>query len=150
MRSLRSTARTVTYDPGADVLARYPDVVVRWRHLGGVPAAVCRRRRVILIEHDMPAAERRCALAHEIAHLDLDHRAPIHEGNEERLADELSAARLLPTDRLAQVLRWALSPEEVADELGVTTHLVRVRLRALTACEKQRIEDQLSVIEASA
>lgn len=138
------------HDPGADAAERHPSIVIRHRSLGGVPAVVSLSRGVILIERDMPKAERRCSLAHEIAHLDLDHRAPVCEGREERKADELAAVRLLPLDRLADVLRWALSPEEVAAELEVTTHIVRVRIKALTDDEKAWIEAQMARLEESA
>lgn len=140
----------MTYDPGADVLARYPDYVVRHRRLGGVPEAMSRKHRVILIETTMPKAERRCALAHAIAHLDLAHGSPICEGKEERQADELAAERLISPEQLADTLRWALCPEEVAAVLDVTPHLVRRRVRALTVDEKTWIEAEISRKEESA
>lgn len=135
------------HDPGRDAAERHPSIVIRHRSLGGVPAVVSVSRGVILIEREMPRAERRCALAHEVAHLDLGHRLPACEGREERKADELAASRLLPLARLAEVLRWALSPGEVADELGVTAHMVRVRVKALTDHEKLWIEQQMARLE---
>ena len=133
----------MTYDPGADALARYPDVIVRHKPLGGMPAAVSRRHQLILINSEMTRVEQRCALAHEIAHFDLGHGQAIREGFEERQADELAASRLIPLEDLADVLRWALGPEEVADVLNVTPRLVRRRVRALTGDEKEWIEGEM-------
>jgi hypothetical protein len=141
---------TTAYDPGADVLARYPDFTVRWRSLGGVPEATSRRQKVILIERGMSQTHRRCALAHAIAHLDLAHGSPICEGKEERQADELAAGRLIPLVELAAVLRWALGPDEVAHELDVTPRMVRRRVHALTAEEKAWIEAEIGRKEVSA
>lgn len=140
----------MNYDPGADALARYPEVTVRHRELGGVPAASSRRQRVILIETTMAKAERRCALAHEIAHLDLGHGLSIHEGYEERQADELAASRLISLEDLADVLRWALGPDEVADALEVTSTMVRRRIRALSVDDKAWIEAEIGRKEESA
>ena len=44
---------------------------------------------------------------------------------------------------LADALRWALSPEEVAHELDVTVDVVRRRIRTLTDEEKAWIEQRL-------
>lgn len=128
------------YDPGADAFARYPEVTIRHRDLAGIPGAVCRRRKVILVERSMSRAERRCTLAHEIAHLDLEHGAPVNERSEERAADLLAAKRLMSLDELTSALRWALSFDELADELGVTTHMARVRILALSSDEKAWLE----------
>jgi Zn-dependent peptidase ImmA (M78 family) len=135
------------YDPGADVAKRYPHVTVRWKPLGGVPAIAAPSCDLILIERNLPAIERRCALAHEVAHLDLAHGAPICEGKEERAADLLAARRLISTEELADVLRWALGAEEVADALNVTLHIARTRVRNLTDDEKQWIERRLVGVE---
>lgn len=128
------------YDPGVDALARYPEVTIRHRDLAGIPGAVCRRRKVILVERNMSRAERRCTLAHEIAHLDLEHGAPVNERSEERAADVLAAERLMALTDLAAALRWALSFEELAEELDVTTHMARVRILALSIEEKAWLE----------
>lgn len=138
------------YDPGADALARYPEFTVRHRELGGIPAATSRRQHVILIDKEMLRRDQRCALAHELAHLDLAHSSPICEGKEERHADELAAARMIPLSRLADALTWALSFDEVADELGVTTTLARRRILALTGDEKAWIEWRIGNKEESA
>lgn len=130
---------TLAYDPGADAAARYPEVTIRRRRHLGVPAAVWPRRRLILIDHDMPAADQRSHLAHEIAHLDLAHSDPICEGKEERSADLLAARRLLAIDDLADALCWALCDEEVADVLNVTADVVTVRIQNLTPDEKAYI-----------
>lgn len=46
-------------------------------------------------------------------------------------------------DRLADVLTWALGPDEVADELDVTERLVRARVLGLTVSEKAYISERV-------
>jgi len=141
------------YDPGADAVARYPEVIVRHRRLGGIPAVSDPQRGVILIDRDGCRAERRTWLAHEIAHLDLAHEScptGVEECRREHRADRLAAARLITLDELADALRWALGPEEVAAELDVTPHMVKVRLRALTSEEKAYIEARIETHEGIA
>lgn len=112
----------------------------------------------IAMDRRLDRVQRRCALSHELAHIDLgDHHCsgaspdgPRQGRRRERVADELAAERLLPLDRLAEVLRWALGPEEVAHELDVTPHMVRVRVRALTDAEKLWIDGQMARLEETA
>lgn len=124
------------YDPGADIAARYPRWVVRHRHLRGVPEVLCRQRRVILLEQSLGPAERRCALAHAIAHLDLDHEVAMDrraETLEEQAADDLAARRLLPLQRFVDAGVWSLSPTEAAHELDVTEPFLLLRWDGLSS-----------------
>jgi hypothetical protein len=118
------------YDPGEDMAERYPTWVVRSRPLGAVPELLCRRRRVILLDDRLRDAERRCALAHAVAHLDLGHWQTMDqraETREEQAADDLAAERLLPAWRLLDAGVWALSSAEAAAELDVTEALLLAR-----------------------
>jgi len=140
------------YDPGADMLARYPGWVVRWRRIAPVPEVLCVRRRVVLVDRDGDSPTRRCALAHAVAHIDLGHlpdsgrQGRRYEGE----ADLLAAQRLIGLERLGGVLTWALGPDEVAAELDVTEHMVSVRVRGLSPLEKQTIEQIVERTEGAA
>lgn len=105
----------------------------------------------IVLDDRLSRVERRCVMAHELAHVDLGHHDQA-AGNgpgtsriarrREREADELAAHRLLDLRRLADALAWALCPEEVADELDVTVDVVRRRIRNLTPEDKAFIESK--------
>lgn len=143
----------MAYDPGADVAARYPDWVVRHRSLRGVPEILCRRRQVILIEKNLSLAERRCALAHAIAHLDLGHDLAmdrVAETREEQAADDLAAERLMPVQQLADAGVWALSGEEAAHEMDVTTDFLLQRWDALAPADREYIERRVAANEGAA
>lgn len=102
----------------------------------------------IAMNRGLTRTRRRCALAHELVHAEVGDR-PCHDNGpdgprlarrDELFADRVSAERLISLDGLADALAWALSPEEVADELDVTPHVARVRIRNLTDDEKTWIE----------
>jgi IrrE N-terminal-like domain len=82
-------------------------------------------------------AQRRCTLAHELAHIELGH---VHGCSlaEERTAGELAARWLIDIGELADAARWARSPEELADELWVDVETIHIRLGALSDAERAR------------
>jgi hypothetical protein len=141
------------YDPGADMAVRYPDWVVRSAPLGAVPELLCRTRRVILLDDRLRGAERRCALAHAVAHLDLGHWLAMDrraETLEEQAADDLAAERLMPIELLADIGVWSLSRGEAAAELDVTEHLLLIRWYGRSAAETGYIERRLAAREGAA
>lgn len=130
------------YNPGDDMAARYPGWVVRSAPLGAVPELLCPRRRVILLDQRLHGPDKRCALAHAVAHLDLRHGLTMDrraETREEQAADDLAAERLLPEWRLADAGLWVRSAKEAADELDVTENLLLVRWDGLDTPTKRRI-----------
>lgn len=137
------------YEPGGDAGKRYPDWVIRHRALGGIPEVLCRRRKVILIETGMTSAERRCALAHAIAHLDLDHQEArrAFEAREERHADHLAARRLICLWDLADTRLGAFQVEEWAESLGVTAHILRTRVDHLHPAELAYVKLRLQAMD---
>ena len=101
---------------------------------------------MILIDQALPPVERDTVLAHELAHLDLDHRftgQPWFDRRQERQADDLAAMRLIAVKALAAAIRESLCEEEVADELGVTLEVAQRRMALLTDDEKDFIYEQL-------
>lgn len=128
------------YDPGADAARRYPGWVIRHRSLGGlIPEVLCPVRRVILIDSGQSRPERRCSLAHAVAHLDLGHQqTPLghFERRQERDADQLAARRLIGIDHLAWAFTWTPWRTEVAQELDVDLATLICRERHLHPSEK--------------
>ncbi len=144
---------TYVYDPGDDMAERYPGWVVRKVALRGVPELLCRRRRVILLERSLSAAEYRCALAHAVAHLDLGHEVAMDrraETREEIAADDLAAERLMPLWRFADVGAWSMSPQEAAVELDVTEALLLIRWDGLGPAELDHVRGRVAAREDAA
>lgn len=143
----------MTYSPWADAATRHPDVEIR---RCAIPAngAWIASERVILLDEELDVAGRRCALAHEIAHIDLRHTSrPGWIGRRhERDADSLAARRLLDdVEAIADAMCvHPLHPELVAEHLSVTERVLRRRLMLLTDAEKAYIEARLALREESA
>ena len=81
--------------------------------------------------------ERRCALAHELVHVE---RGTVRvDDTEEARVRTITAKRLIDTGDLIDTLKWAHTVEEAADELWVTPEVLHDRLRALSPVEKTMI-----------
>lgn len=110
--------------------------------------------RVILLGRHLDRTGRRGTLAHEIAHIDLEHRPTGHRWFDrrcERDADRLAAQRLVAVECLADALvEHPLHPGRVAEYLEVPLRILRRRLEQLTEVEKAYIDERLSAIEATA
>jgi Zn-dependent peptidase ImmA (M78 family) len=106
---------------------------------------MCPERKVILLERQHSAAERRCSLAHAVAHIDLGHTSESGwwSARQEAAADRLAARRLLPIYPLADAAVWAESHAELARELGVDAHMLAVRARGLHPAERAYIRARL-------
>lgn len=105
---------------------------------------------VILMRPGLLQVERRCALAHELAHRALEHSgqcrypdAERQDRRQERDADEWAARRLITVEQLADALVWSDDPAEVADCLWVTPHLLTVRLDTIYLAERLRVGERL-------
>lgn len=138
-----------TYDPWQHV-GRHPDVLVAFDQLEHAQAYWEPEERVILIDSRLGQVARRCALAHELAHVDLGDEgcgtgpdAERLERRQERQADSLAAHRLITLDDLAEALVWALDYHEVAEYLHVDRTTVRTRIQALTPTERDYIEQRI-------
>lgn len=76
--------------------------------------------------------ERRCALAHELVHLEHGDGGLCTPEVEADVSLE-AARRLIPWEQLLGAVRWARGEQELADELWVTVPLLRARTGALHA-----------------
>ena len=82
--------------------------------------------------------ERRCAIAHELVHIEHGDMCAQSEAVERAVRGEV-AQRLVPFDRLVDAVRWSHDQFEVADELWVTPAVLADRIGTLT-------RDELDVI----
>jgi hypothetical protein len=99
--------------------------------------------RTILLAEGQTQRQRRCTIAHEIAHVE---RGPIpreHTVREEREVDQLTARRLIPFERLMDACRWARNLHELADELWVDEETVTTRLAHLHPSERLKLREVL-------
>lgn len=137
------------YSPWTDARERHPDVAIARADLDPARGAWIPAERVILIDGGLRPAERDVVLAHEIAHLDLDHERTGHgwfDQRQERQADQLACVRLVTLEQLARLLQWASCVEEIAVELGVTVETVRRRVDLLTEAERAWLAQRLASV----
>lgn len=131
------------YDPWTDAGARYPHVHIERCPLRPAHAAWVERHQVIFVDDTISKIERRCALAHELAHIDTGDRPTDmcwFGQRQETAADKLAARRLIAVENLAEIVRWCHDPREAAAELGVTLNVFVLRARALHPAERGLIE----------
>jgi hypothetical protein len=89
----------------------------------------------IWMESAQLQVERRCTLAHELAHFELGHTEKTSIA-EERAARQLAAKKLIDWAALLDVFRWAHNSHEAADELWVKPEVLEDRLRFLHSNER--------------
>lgn len=118
------------YDPWRDAASRYPHVHIEWHDIWPCHAGWHRETDVILLDENITKAERRCALAHEIAHMDTGD-SPTElcwfGARQETDADRLAARRLIDVDDLARALRWSRDRREIAELLEVSLNVLAIR-----------------------
>ncbi|WP_190246854.1 ImmA/IrrE family metallo-endopeptidase [Brevibacterium casei] len=122
------------HHPWRDLRGR-EHITVHWRTMPGDYLGATDGANAIWMDPDQLQVERRCTLAHEIAHIDLGHKG-CQDGREEDRANRLTAQRLIEWDALVDVFRWAHTAHEAADELWVTPEVLEDRLRFLHPNEK--------------
>lgn len=74
--------------------------------------------------------QRRCALAHELVHIDMGHTGT-QPSAVERVVDRVAAQRLVTLDMLIDTGRWATTVAEWAHDLWVTPRILHARIEAL-------------------
>lgn len=115
-------------------LRRRRDVTLHWARLPHTLTAVTDGRRSIWMAMGLRQVERRCAIDHELAHIELGHECgpdPSHE----LAASTRSARRLITVTALEDAVRWTTSLPEMADMLWVTEDVLTVRLHHLHPAE---------------
>ncbi|WP_426302741.1 ImmA/IrrE family metallo-endopeptidase [Arthrobacter sp. R-11] len=89
---------------------------------------------LIWLNRGQQQVERRCALTHELVHLE---RRDIgcQPATVEAIVNAETARRLIHLDHLAKALAWARAFHELADELWVTPDVLQDRIDHLTEDE---------------
>ncbi len=114
-------------------------VIVEWiRPHPTIPAATD-GERCIWLDPRMNQVERRCALTHELVHLEFGH-VGCQPVKVERGVRVETARRLITVEQLVEWVPWALSREELASELWVTELVLADRLESLNAAEQERLD----------
>lgn len=138
------------YSPWRDAAQRHPGVHIDWcEDIAPAAGAWVPSEQVILLRRSLTRAERDDTLAHELAHVDLEHEPSGHpwfDRRQELHAGRLGRARLMPVDVLAKALAdYDGDPDLVAEALDVPVGTLRKRCAELTDREKAAIG---SVVES--
>lgn len=117
-------------------LRHFAHIAIIWtRPHSNLPAATDGHRR-IWIDPKLNRVERRCALTHELLHLQRGHTGCQPQSIERSI--ELEAARLLVRFQdLQQHASWALSLAELAEDLMVTEAVLINRFQTLDGDQMQ-------------
>ncbi len=117
-------------------LSRLDDVVVCWRsHLPGRKHAATDGRNTIWILTGLTQAQRRCALQHELVHLENRHTT-CQDARTELLVRREAARRLITTSAFFDTGIWARSLHEWAEDLWVTVPVLLDRINHLSPTEQ--------------
>lgn len=92
----------------------------------------------VWLDNRLDPAERRCALMHELVHVEHRHTGCQGPRVERRVREE-TARRLISPTHLLEAYRWTQHPAELAAELGATEAVVRDRLESLSDRERRRL-----------
>lgn len=90
---------------------------------------------IIWLHNSLLAREERCALTHEIDHIEEGHTGRQPQKVERRIREK-TARRLIPVAWLVDAYRWSPQTREVAEELGVTEAVLLDRLDTLNQRER--------------
>lgn len=119
-----------------ETLSRLDDVVVCWRSsLPGTKHAATDGRNIIWIRKGLTQAQRRCALQHELVHLEHRHTT-CQSARVELSVRRETAQRLITTSAFFDTGRWARSLTEWAEELWVTVPVLLDRVTHLSPDEQ--------------
>ena len=124
-------------NPWADLTSR-PQLDLCW---GGLPPGQwgATDGQHIWIANGLTIRERRCTLAHELAHIDLGLVVDVTWAGERRVRD-VTARRLLPDiDAVASALAGGVDMATASDELWVTEDILTDRLSNLNDEESNHL-----------
>lgn len=143
----------MTYNPWQDAAQRYPHVHIEWADVAPAHAVWAPTEDVVLIGRHLTKAERRFALAHELAHMDVGDRAADacwFATRQETAADKLATRRLITIGDLCRVVRTYQDTREAAAELDVPLAALVLRGATLHPAERGLVNQVLSRREAVA
>lgn len=133
------------YNPWADAGERHGDWIIERVPLRGLHEVMCRKNKVILLEENRTKWERRCDLAHAIAHIDLEHTDSF-DRKTEQAAKRYAAKMLIDLEALGDVLATAGGrvTYDAAHALGVDVETLTARLQHLHPGERGYLRRRLA------
>lgn len=121
-------------------LDEVPLVEIR-RHDGGKMGRALHGDHAVTIRNDLGWFSFCCTLLHELLHIINGPQPRGLRAKEEEWVRRQTAREMLPDIRvIADVLVWAHTPMEAADELGVDIYVLRKRIRHLHPSERGYLE----------
>lgn len=123
------------HHPWRELRERGDGVVLHFTRFNDTRVAATNGNNAIWLDQDLLQVERRCAIQHEQAHIDLGH-TNCDDLREEQAARRLTAQKLIDWDDLVDAFKWAHTAFEAADELWVTPEVLEDRLRFLHPNER--------------
>ena len=117
-------------------------VVVVWARPHPTAPAATDGATVIWLDPRMTQAERRCALTHELVHLEHGHHG-CQPPAVEHAVRAATARQLITLEQLSDALPWSMSLDELADELWVTPLVLTDRLAGLTRAEREHLDARI-------
>lgn len=115
-----------------------------WHDIPTVDGVLFTDLQTVLLRRGLLQAERRCTLAHELAHHHLGHTGCSDRRSLRRqeLEAEIIAARwLIPIDDYIRARLWSRDEHEQAEELWVDVPILRARAESLTIEERTTVQD---------
>jgi len=123
------------------LLRHFPHIRVIRRHLPAGTVARTDGHSTIWLDHDLLQSEERCALTHELVHIERGHRREQPSAVEYAVREE-TARRLISFESLVDAMQWSMCLDELADELCVTPEVALDRVETLTTKEKAYVRDR--------
>lgn len=125
-----------TPDPWAE-LRRQPHLRLAWVELP-FPYRACTDGTTIWLDTRLTQRERRCALMHELIHIEMGHTS--HQpASIEKQVEIVTAERLLPDIEIIAENLADVDIATAAEALWVTPSVLQTRLTALTAIESAEL-----------
>lgn len=105
-------------------------------------------KSIIYLRESMGQIEKRCALTHELVHHSRNHfdvkgLCPGHSDDEEVLIRHETAKKLIPANRLYQLMESCMSYEQIAKELNVTKDVLNDYFKY---CRSKNLSSQYSKV----
>lgn len=119
-------------------------VTLAW-HDEGPKGRVKHSTQTISVRRGMTWAQRRCAVMHELIHLERGPALSTTKAMDEERVRRETARRMLPdVHTLGEAIAWSYDEHECADELGVDVHVLRYRLKHLHPAERHYLTRRLT------
>lgn len=142
----------MTYSPFAHLRA-LPHVTLGFHELGAISGLYFADLKAIVLQKGLLQVERRCTLAHELAHHRLGHTS-CYDRKANRLqeaeAESVASRWLIPMESYVAARLWSIHVCEQADEAWVDARMWHARSESLTREERRTVEERLAARDGAA